>query len=104
GLWEVGNQLHAHDLRLVRRILVKAHRAVATRQVSEILHALHHASDQRDVAIKLARGLADHRIKFGAGTGIGCVVAAGADHAVAVHQPSLSGFWIAPDRKALAET
>jgi hypothetical protein len=45
------------------------------------------APDKRDIAIQMARGMADDGVELRAGAGIGRHVAPNADHAVAVDGP-----------------
>src|SRR6202011_6398648 len=73
---------------------IEAHLAAAARQAAEEIHALEDASHERDVAIELARRMADHRIYLGAVT-LGRIVASGAHHPIAMREPHDVRAWIA---------
>ena len=61
-----------------------------------------HAADGDDVAIELARRLADDDVQLGAAAGVGPVVAAHADRAVTMRHPHLAGgLRSTPDREAV---
>ncbi len=68
-------------------IVVDPGLALAARQGGEVLDALDHPADDRDVAVELARGVADHRVELGAGAGVRRKVAGDADRGVAVGGP-----------------
>src|SRR5450755_2078334 len=85
-------------------LLVEAHRPRATRHDGEQLDALHHAADERDVAIERARRLADDGVELGAVSRIHGVVASHADGAVAVDEPGLVPLRVAGYAKARRES
>jgi len=50
-------------------------------------NAVDNTADERELAIRLARRMTDHRVEFRAAAGRWRQVAAHAEHAVAVHRP-----------------
>jgi hypothetical protein len=81
--------------------LVEADIAGAARQAGEVFHSLDHPADDRDIAIKLARGLSDDGVELRARAGVGRIVAAHADGGVAVERPHF--FSICANGPALPE-
>jgi hypothetical protein len=79
---------------------VEPHLAAPSRQTREQLDALEHSADQCDVTIELPRRMADHRIHFGT-VALRRIVAADADHAIAVRQPDQTRARIPPGGKAV---
>ena len=68
-----------------------------------MLDPLDHPADDGDIAVELARGVADRGVKLAAGAGIGRHVAANPDRAVAMGQAD-AAVGIARDRPAVGET
>ncbi len=64
------------------------------RQARQIFHPVDHPPDERDIAVEMARRMADDGVELGAGAGIGREIAPDADHAVAMDGP------VAFDRRA----
>src|SRR5690606_22484098 len=87
--WRQGiAQPHRKDRHAPRGVLVNARLTPPARQGGEMLDPLDHAADHRDVAIELARSVADHRVKLGAGAGVGRKVAGDTDRGIAVDRPA----------------
>ena len=63
----------AGDRRALLGLLVEAQRAGAARQRRQQLHAAQHAAGNHDVAVELARRLADDHVELGAAAGVGPV-------------------------------
>jgi hypothetical protein len=82
-----------------------AHRSPSHRcpAAGEEFHAFEDASDERDVAIELARRMTDHRIHLGAVT-LGRIVASGAHHTVAMREPHEVRARIARGGKAVEKS
>ena len=82
------------DRRLAALGLVEAEIAGAARAGGEQRHPLDHPADSGDVAVEVARRMADHRIELAARAGVRREVAADADAGVAMGEP---GHARAPD-------
>ena len=103
GCRQVGGEPGADDRRVGRALLVEAERLGAARQRRHGVEPGDDSPDQRDVAVEVARGVADHCIKFAAGAGIGRQVAADADHRVTMGEVDGAAFAIERHRPAGSE-
>src|SRR5690606_37188408 len=97
GFWQLVAEPDREDRDAQRRIVVDPGLALASGEGGEVLDALDHPADHRDVAVELARGVADHRVELGAGAGVGREVAGDADRGVAVDGPGLDPHCIRCD-------
>src|SRR3546814_20296521 len=87
GLGQVARETNRSDRHPPRRVFIDAERGRAARQARQMLDPGDHATDERDIAVEMARRVTDDRVKFGARAGVRRHVACDPNHRVAVDGP-----------------
>ena len=100
---DLARQPNHCDRHVLAFFLVESERLGSARQRAQAVDALDDPADDGDVAVEVARGVADHRIELAARARVGRQVAANADIAVAMGEVRRAGLGVVSDRPASGE-
>src|SRR5437016_4443286 len=103
GRRQIRGDANGFERQALLGFFVEAKRAGAARQRGEQIHALDDPPKQRDIAIKMPRGVPDDHIQLRATAAVCGIITARSNHPVTMRQPNLAALRIAGDGKASAK-